>query len=99
MKKVKRLRISDLDLSILVFISDMKFVDVVAVGERFFKGKGERYPQKRLKDFVDVGLVALVTSCVYKTLSVKVKNYCKKLGVSCDTSNFFSNSKSSSLFL
>jgi hypothetical protein len=69
MEKEVRIRISDLDLSVLEFVSDMKFVSAGMVGERFFKGKGERYPQKRLRDFVKNGLVFSVSEWGGKKLN------------------------------
>lgn len=57
MNDLRRIRISDLDLDILNFISDMKFASSELVRERFFADKGERYPKKRLKDFEDHGLL------------------------------------------
>ena len=54
---LSKIRVSDLDLMILEFISDMRLVSAEIIGERFFKGKGERYPKKRLKDFVDHDLL------------------------------------------
>lgn len=57
---MKRIRISDLDLEILVFISDMKFASAEVIQKKFFPDKGDRYPKKRLKDFVDSGLLNYV---------------------------------------
>ncbi len=54
---MKKIRISNLDLNILVFIAEMKFVSAEVVAEKFFKEKGLRYPKKRLKDFVDNDLL------------------------------------------
>lgn len=57
---MKRIRITDLDLAVLVFISDMKFASAEMVRELFFTEKGSRYPKKRLKDYQDEGLVSSI---------------------------------------
>ncbi len=54
---MKRIRFSDLDIEILLFISDMKFASAEVIHERFFESRGIRYPKKRLKDYVDAGLL------------------------------------------
>lgn len=59
---MKRIYISDLDMRILSFISDMKFSNSSIISSFFFKGKGERYPKKRLKDFVDNGFLDSILS-------------------------------------
>ena len=64
-------------------------------GTSSLKPEKSQYMNYRL----EVTNCALVTICVYKTLSVKNKNHCKKFGVSCDTSDFFSVPNSSCSFL
>jgi hypothetical protein len=59
---MKRIYISNLDMRILCFVSNMKFSDSKMISLCFFKGKGERYPKKRLKDFVDNGLLYTLLS-------------------------------------
>ena len=64
-----RIRFSQLDFSILGFISDMKFVTAEQISERFFPEKSDRYPKRRLKTLVDKKILFTVSDW-------GARNYC-----------------------
>ena len=75
----KKIRITKLDIYILVFVSEMKFVNAEQIGEKFFEGKGLRYPKKRLKDFVDNDLLFSVLEWGGKKLNYLITENGTKL--------------------
>ena len=57
----------------------MKFVNAEQIGEKFFEGKGLRYPKKRLKDFVDNDLLFSVLEWGGKKLNYLITENGTKL--------------------